>query len=73
MELSTADPKELTYVLTGLTLGELDDDVQVYADGRLVYGSYDNGRTKVLDTRAQTARGIVEILKDAFLRHWDNE
>ena len=60
----------LTYMLTGLTLGDLEDDVCVYDDERLVYASYDNGRTQVLDTRAQQSRGLMEILKDTLLENY---
>lgn len=70
METSTPSARELTYMLTSLTLGDVDDDVCVYSKNRLLYASYDNGRTQVLDTRAQQSRGIMEILKDAVVENY---
>lgn len=61
---SQTDP--LRRILTTMTLGDVDEDVCIYEDGRVIYACYDAGRTHVLAPTSHRSRGIVEILKDAL-------
>lgn len=73
MQHSDEKTDRLTFVLTGLTLGDIQNDICLHDDDRLVYASYDNGRTQVLDTRTQQSRGVMQILKDTLLENYRSD